>query len=840
MNKNIFKLVFSKKLGALVVASELATNSVGQGQSNGKRRRNLAGLAKALPLTMLLSATGYTSNVYAVQIVSFGGFDFTVADSIPKDYVNSFLAPDYYPKIDGETVKEGLDFYFTTTPFFEKSPSGYQIYSTASASSKFDFVMDNWSFSYLKDAGVSPYYFVGDAKTPILLDSTTKFSFDLHEKDIFGFGFDLSKNSNTDNSYSGYIDFYKVGKSTLSLADLNNSSVPIIFDGETLTLNKDDVSTTSFTVSTNGATLASSQGSSQLSGKITGAGGLTVEGTGRVELTADNDYQGRTTINQGTLVLTGKNKIEGGIQVNAGAELEINNANALGTSQLDLVGSQFQSAKLSVTENTTINNQISVSGDPTFNIAQNTTTVINNGIVDGVQAGDIVVQGGGTLALTAANTYSGPTTVDAGSTLALVGQNASIANSHNVTNNGTFDISQSSQQVNLVGNFTNTGNLVVTSNQLLSVDGQANLSGDLGFAGNALRPSRWTLLSATNGVTGHFNSVQTLQASRFGYLFNYDANNVYLTLTANAADTQAALQANAAALQGIYAIQTGTINNSLTYDCSYFDSKGFCLSTGGRYSNASNSHANTTSAMVVGGYRVDNHTRIGGYVDQNLYNTEAGSVASLRSNTPLLGVFAVWNENPDQTGFEAKLAAGYNNSSMDINRVAVGTSELGYGKAGIDTLSGSGTLSYGFRVAPNWVASPYLGVRHTTVSTSGYTEQADLISPLSYAGLNQESLTALVGLRASGRLTDQIGLQGSAGLEQDMHNYTSRYTASGLDGLTSIDFSPNMQKSRLATSFGASYDLAKGHRIGLTGIYRQESFQSVDTKMAYLTYTMGF
>jgi hypothetical protein len=54
MNKNIFKLVFSKKLGALVVASELATNSVGQGQSNGKRRRNLVGLAKALPLTMLL------------------------------------------------------------------------------------------------------------------------------------------------------------------------------------------------------------------------------------------------------------------------------------------------------------------------------------------------------------------------------------------------------------------------------------------------------------------------------------------------------------------------------------------------------------------------------------------------------------------------------------------------------------------------------------------------------------------------------------------------------------------------------------------------------------------
>lgn len=310
----------------------------------------------------------------------------------------------------------------------------------------------------------------------------------------------------------------------------------------------------------------------------------------------------------------------------------------------------------------------------------------------------------------------------------------------------------------------------------------------------------------------------------------------------SAEETQAALQSNVAALQGIYAMQTGTINNSLTYDCSYFDSKGLCLSTGGRYSNASNSHANTTSAMVIGGYRIDEHFRIGGYVDQNLYNTEAGSIASLRSNTPFLGVFGVWNENADQTGFEARLAAAYNNSNMDINRVQVGTSELGYGKTGIDTLSGSATLSYGFKVVPNWMASPYFGVRHTTVSSSGYSEQAtaDVTAPLTYNGVNQESLTALLGIKASGRLTDQVGLQASAGLEQDMHTYTSAYAATGIGGLTAINFSPNMQKSRAVSTFGATYDVAKGHRLGLNAIWRQESFQNIDTKMAYLTYTMGF
>ena len=310
----------------------------------------------------------------------------------------------------------------------------------------------------------------------------------------------------------------------------------------------------------------------------------------------------------------------------------------------------------------------------------------------------------------------------------------------------------------------------------------------------------------------------------------------------SSAETQAALQANVAALQGIYAIQTGTINNSLTYDCSYFDSKGFCLSSGGRYSNASNSHANTTSAMVIGGYRFDEHFRFGAYVDQNLYNTEAGSVASLRSNTPLLGVFGVWNENADQTGFEARLAAAYNNSNMDINRVQVGTSEMGYGKTGIDTLSGSATLSYGIKVVPNWMASPYFGVRHTTVSSSGYSEQAttDVTVPLTYNGVNQESLTALLGIKASGRLTDHIGLQASAGLEQDMHTYTSAYAATGVDGLTAINFTPNMQKSRAVSTFGATYDVAKGHRLGLNAIWRQESFQSVDTKMAYVNYTMAF
>lgn len=308
------------------------------------------------------------------------------------------------------------------------------------------------------------------------------------------------------------------------------------------------------------------------------------------------------------------------------------------------------------------------------------------------------------------------------------------------------------------------------------------------------------------------------------------------------ADTQASLYASTAAIQGVYALQTGTINNSLNYDCNNFGSNGFCFSTGGRYSNASNSHANSTSAMLIGGYKLNDNFRLGGYIDQNLYNTDVGNIASMRSNMPLLGAFAIWNETPDRTGLEAKLAAGYNNSSLYTSRTVIGTSELGVGSTGLNTLAESAVLSYGFNIHPDWLAGPYAGVRHTSVSTGSYTEQAsaNVTIPLTYNALAQESTTAMVGLKFTGQVYDRTTLQASAGFEQDMHNAVSNYTATGLAGLTSITFNPNIQRTRAVTSFGAYYNLGGNQRIGFNGIYRQESFQNVDTKMAYISYSIGF
>lgn len=618
------------------------------------------------------------------------------------------------------------------------------------------------------------------------------------------------------------------------------SSVNPTIDGGTLQISNAGNISENFTITSNGGKIDSNGLTSNLSGVISDS----IPGSGG-KLTISNSVSG------GSLTLSNVNTYSGGTEVDAGAKLTISSGSALGTGILALAGSATVPATLTVTGTTTITNPITVAGDPVFNIAPGTTTTVSSAITDGATPGDVELGGGGTLALTAANTYTGSTTIDSGSTLNLAG-NGSIANSSAVTNSGTFNITGAANTVNLAGAYTQsgTGNLTMgltpSASQLLHVSGLASLGGTLSLnaTNGVYAPHRYTLLTATGGIGKHFSSLSTNLSSftRLGYYLSYDARDVYLNLIPATVDTQAALAANVNALQGVYALQTGTINNSLTYDCANFDKRGFCLSTGGRYSNASETHANTTSAMVIGAYKINDNIRAGGYLDQNLYNTNVASVASLRSNTPLLGMFAVWNKNADKTGLEAKLAIGYNNSDLNVNRIAIGTSERGVGRTSMNTLAGSGTVSYGFKITSNWMTAPYFGVRYTSVSTNAYNEQssAAVTNPLTYSRLTEASTTALLGIRLAGKVMERTTIQTSAGFEQDMQNSVTNYTATGLPDIAPITFNPDINRTRAVASFGASYKLARGHLISFKTIYRQESFRSVDTKMAYVNYTMSF
>jgi autotransporter-associated beta strand protein len=190
----------------------------------------------------------------------------------------------------------------------------------------------------------------------------------------------------------------------------------------------------------------------------------------------------------------------------------------------------------------------------------NTSTTYGGIISDVDAAGSITKIGTGTLTLTATNTFTGPTTINAG-TLEVDG---SIANSSNVTVNpggtlsgiGTVDLATTTimgrgtlapgNAANPTGTLTITGNLVFQSGALYlvqvtpaqaastNVSGTATLTGatvQANFASGNYVPKQYTILTAAGGMSGTFSGISnsSLPANATDSL-SYSANAVFLNL----------------------------------------------------------------------------------------------------------------------------------------------------------------------------------------------------------------------------------------------------------------------------------------------------------------------
>ena len=204
-------------------------------------------------------------------------------------------------------------------------------------------------------------------------------------------------------------------------------------------------------------------------------------------------------------------------------------------------------------EGLTLPNAIVLNADPTIDTQSNTDTI--SGVISG--SGSLDKIGSGTLILTAANTYSGPTDVQEG-TLGLRGSLAStVTVESGATVGGTGSVgglianSGATVAPGVLGpyaKFTVTGeasfaagstfavNVAPGQNDKLVSTGSTTLSGAAlavsGASGTYLPSTRYTLLTAEGGLSGTFSSL-----SPSGYLatlaflaptLSYDADDVYL------------------------------------------------------------------------------------------------------------------------------------------------------------------------------------------------------------------------------------------------------------------------------------------------------------------------
>ena len=471
------------------------------------------------------------------------------------------------------------------------------------------------------------------------------------------------------------------------------------------------------------------------------------------------------------------------------------------------------------------NNTGTISTNGGYGINQNTntiTTLINTGTITGGAGGRDIQSNSGTI----------------------------------VTFDNLQGAGNSSGAVNFYGKLPTNYNIIISSQTVFgklvgaSLSGATNFgiySGDVsGVAASTV--SKGTYASVLSGL-----STSNVGATRSG---TYNGLNWTLALQSGSstvwdlifsggstADTQSSLASQARKLRGVFNANMASSNfaNMNTYDCNLFDKNNMCISAGGRITTIDNPSSHHSAAAVVLGYKVSPNIRIGGFLDQSVnHNMPTG--VDMSNKNPMMGAFAVWNQQVDGLGLQMKLANAYQDKDVTTTRDVTGTSEAGTGKTNLNTQSYVGELSYAFNYQDSTIVRPYFAVRYTNIKQDGYTEDttASVTAPLTYAKLSDRSTTALMGVKLNHALTPKTNLTASLGVEQDINHKTDQLTASGVAGLTSENFNNNIKRTRPVVSAGAYYAVAKNQRLSGEVYYQQLPFQSTGSATAYVNYMIGF
>ena len=263
-----------------------------------------------------------------------------------------------------------------------------------------------------------------------------------------------------------------------------------------------------------------------------------------------------TAINKtgvGMLVLNNTNTFIGNVNITAGT-VSIGTTANLGDVANDVIISD--GGRLAVTATTTLANgrAFTIAGLSTIDVASATTTTLQGVISNGASTGSLVKSGTGTLLLSATNTYTGATNVNAGTlragsaaafgassaftvasgaTLDLNGFNktfgslngAGTVSGANTTISGTFSpgngIPASSMAINGNLAFQSGAQYQIqvnpTTASFAAVTGTATLGGaavTANYANGSYISKKYTILTATGGVSGTFGGLTNTNLQR--------------------------------------------------------------------------------------------------------------------------------------------------------------------------------------------------------------------------------------------------------------------------------------------------------------------------------------
>jgi fibronectin-binding autotransporter adhesin len=361
--------------------------------------------------------------------------------------------------------------------------------------------------------------------------------------------------------YAGFENYVKTGSSTWTLtgstsavtswtisagtlnvgADtaLGAASGSLTFTGGTLQLGASFnlSSRRGITLGTGGGTIDTNGFSTTIAQAVTGSGGLTKAGAGTLTLSASNSYTGGTMVSGGTLQLSGAGTLGSGLLTLSGGTLDLGGTSQTQNGGLTLTGGTIQNGTLS--------------SPSSFAVQAGTITTALAG------SGGLTKTGSGTVILDGLNTYTGGTTVSAGTL--EIGDNsnpgASVAGDVTVAAGGTLaghgtvegDLSNAAGGTvspgGTVGTLTVGGNYTQGSSSTLHIEvsptaaSKLNVSGSASLAGTlalvydpgVYSKASYDILHA-GSVSGTFTTVSGDAPAGFGQSVSYTATDVDLAL----------------------------------------------------------------------------------------------------------------------------------------------------------------------------------------------------------------------------------------------------------------------------------------------------------------------
>jgi hypothetical protein len=456
-----------------------------------------------------------------------------------------------------------------------------------------------------------------------------------------------------------------------------------------------------------------------------------------------------------------------------------------------------------------------------------------------------------------ANTGSIETLTNTGSITATIGT-VDISNQGSITTFNNLQGKLDSNPVTFIKSLPTNYNVIVNSDsdygqiEFSSFSGQTNTSLNFGVHSSSTLVESTTYSSVLSGlssseiasgtsgssVSGSTRNDWTLSNSSGSLWDLVVAANQDITPDTNTSVTSSVKPNVILGINNLNSVTEVNFANMNTYDCDLFDKNNICLSIGVRHTAINTPKTRTDSVVWVGGYKLSDTLRVAGFYHSNLSHKTPASF-TLSDKTPMTGAVVVWNQKPNKLGYQLKLANAYQQKNATLTREVVGSSEEGKGQTVIGAESYVAELQYGYQFSDDTVMRPYFAARSAVIKQDAYTETG-LSSPLSFNEIKDKSTTVLLGLKFNTRLSHNLSLKGSLGVEHDIEHSVDKLAPTGISGLSTVSLTDSFNKTRPVVSLGFDYALKPNHRLSGILQYQELPYESKTESNAYLYYTIGF